>query len=193
MAAIRMAQSAVPCRPRVHGRTGSRGAGGLRLRRHPRHVQREIGDLVLGEPLPHPQLHDHGDPRDDCLFQPSYGFGSLEQSSARIADVRRPSDIFMAMDSEPRTIGQDIATTPHTVVLPPYWPNGNGSPYWLSDDFDGDGIRDTNRDWLVAWDAPYNNAAMRHDGGVNALHADGHAGHVVVTDWVKQEHWDFRR
>jgi len=34
---------------------------------------------------------------------------------------------------------------------------------------------------------------MRHDGGVNAIHADGHAGHVVVTDWVRQEHWDCRQ
>lgn len=93
---------------------------------------------------------------------------SFTPNLTKIDKVKRPSSIFMAMDS---SVYQSGAGSPYNFayyVYAPYTPEyPNGTPWSLDMDYDKDGMMDSNINVFnsTATERPHNGSSHRHRGG----------------------------
>ncbi len=111
--------------------------------------------------------------------------------SRNVAEVRNPSEIFLAMDILPVESSTGAFGCSYFVLAPYTLTSPNGGSNAFDDDKDGDGENDT---CLRIYNAhrnkrPYNGSAHRHNKRINVIFVDGHSSNLRTGEWTKRNHW----
>lgn len=118
--------------------------------------------------------------------------GTPGSHSARMTQVRHPSNIFMLMDAGISVYAPFGAFSTQYIGTPYAPPLPNPYQWSLDLDYNNDGFLDTDSGWLNgngSAPVPYNGAEFRHNKRVNVVFMDGHAAPLDVIEWAKREHW----
>jgi prepilin-type N-terminal cleavage/methylation domain-containing protein/prepilin-type processing-associated H-X9-DG protein len=148
---------------------------------------------LTGPGFPHPRTLDYG-----VNYSYKEGVFSIYDpaqlnppgpGSAKVAQIRTPSQTFMLMDSRHQIPRDPVIASPW--INSPYWRYGEPG-FVLDADTDGDGVLDSYS--LTLASRPYyryNGADFRHSGTrfINVAFIDGHCASLTEKQWVKKENW----
>jgi prepilin-type N-terminal cleavage/methylation domain-containing protein/prepilin-type processing-associated H-X9-DG protein len=125
------------------------------------------------------------------VFQAAHWPGHADSHSLKIAQIKKPAEIFGLMDSAPFYYKPGNAWYSQFLIYAAYLPEvPQGLPEWrLTFDWDGDGILDSSRNVYGVWNLPYNGTGMRHQKGTNMLFMDGHSSKITAKEWTLKQHW----